>query len=101
MHLLEQCLAMITSTCAAFETDPAQPALCGEIADHIKQNSHPQVCAKLAEVRCICCIYVIFNFKQFLINTLNRAVAPCFLPLFISFVILAAVRASCVFLYDP
>lgn len=48
--LLEQCLAMVTTTCAAFETDPAQPALCSDIADHIKANAHPQICAKLAEV---------------------------------------------------
>lgn len=51
-HLLGQCLAMLSSTSAVFETDPQQPAFCRAIVDHIKHSDKADICARLSEVRC-------------------------------------------------
>lgn len=50
-HLLGQCLAMLSSTCAVFETDPRQPAFCGAVVNHIKHSDKADICARLSEVQ--------------------------------------------------
>lgn len=49
-HLLSQCLGMLSSTAAVFETDTKQPSLCSAIVGHIKQSDKADICARLSEV---------------------------------------------------
>lgn len=49
-QLFSQCLAMLSSTAAVFESDPQLPAFCGALVAHIKQSGKADICARLSEV---------------------------------------------------
>lgn len=48
--LFSQCLAMLSSTAAVFESDAQLPAFCSALVTHIKQSDKADICARLSEV---------------------------------------------------
>jgi len=49
-QLFSQCLAMLSSTAAVFETDAQLPTFCSSLVAHIKQSEKADICARLSEV---------------------------------------------------
>ena len=71
-HLLGQCLTMLSSTSAVFETDPQQPAFCGAIVDHIKHSDKADICARLSEVKFSLYPLTLFVLNSFMIMPMRH-----------------------------